>query len=53
MSVRYVSAGDTVAKGQMIGRVGDTGNSRLAHLHFEIRYYGEKKDPLNYVKNPN
>ena len=53
MSVRYVSAGDTVAKGQMIGRVGDTGNSRGAHLHFEIRYYGEKKDPMNYVKNPN
>lgn len=53
MSARYVSAGDTVVKGQMIGRVGDTGNSRGAHLHFEIRYYGEKKDPLNYVKNPN
>lgn len=53
MSVRYVSAGDTVAKGQMIGRVGDTGNSRGAHLHFEIRYYGEKKDPMNFVKNPN
>lgn len=53
MSVRYVSVGDTVAKGQMIGKVGDTGNSRGAHLHFEIRYYGEKKDPLNYVKNPN
>lgn len=53
MSARYVSTGDTVSKGQMIGRVGDTGNSRGAHLHFEIRYYGEKKDPLNYVKNPN
>ncbi len=53
MSARYVGVGDTVAKGQMIGRVGDTGNSRKAHLHFEIRYYGEKKDPLNYVKNPN
>ena len=53
MSVRYVNTGDTVAKGQMIGRVGDSGNSTAAHLHFEIRYYGEKKDPLNYVKNPN
>ncbi len=53
MSVRYVNAGDTVAKGQMIGKVGDTGNSQGAHLHFEIRYYGEKKDPMNYVKNPN
>ena len=53
MSVRYVSTGDVVTKGQMIGKVGDTGNSQGAHLHFEIRYYGEKKDPLNYVKNPN
>ncbi len=53
MSVRYVSVGDTVVKGQMIGRVGDTGNSQKAHLHFEIRYYGEKKNPANYVKNPN
>ena len=38
---------------KMIGKVGDTGNSQGAHLHFEIRYYGEKKDPMNYVKNPN
>ena len=53
MSVRYVNTGDSVAKGQMIGRVGDSGNSTAAHLHFEIRYNGEKKDPLNYVKNPN
>ncbi len=53
MSVRYVNVGDTVQKGQMIGRVGDTGNSDGAHLHFEIRYYGEKQDPLKFVKNPN
>lgn len=53
MSVRYVNVGDTVQKGQMIGRVGNTGNSKGAHLHFEIRYYGEKQDPLKYVKNPN
>lgn len=53
MSARYVNVGDYVTKGQMIGRVGNTGNSKGAHLHFEIRYYGEKKNPLNYVKNPN
>lgn len=53
MSVRYVNVGDTVQKGQMIGKVGDTGNSRGAHLHFEIRYFGEKQDPMKFVKNPN
>ena len=52
MSVRYVNVGDTVQKGQMIGRVGSTGNSTGAHLHFEIRYYGEKQDPMKYVKKP-
>lgn len=52
MSVRYVNIGDTVQKGQMIGRVGSTGNSTGAHLHFEIRYYGEKQDPMKYVKKP-
>lgn len=52
MSERYVSTGDYVTKGQMIGRVGNTGNSKGAHLHFEVRYYGEKKNPLNYVRKP-
>ncbi len=52
MSARYVSTGDTVNKGDMIGRVGNTGNSRGAHLHFEIRYYGEKIDPLRFVTKP-
>lgn len=52
MSERYVSTGSYVQKGQMIGRAGNTGNSRGAHLHFEIRYYGEKKDPMKFVKKP-
>ena len=52
MSARYVSTGDTVNKGDMIGRVGNTGNSTGAHLHLEIRYYGEKLDPLRFVSKP-
>lgn len=52
MSDRYVSTGATVNKGDMIGRVGNTGKSTGPHLHLEIRYYGEKLDPLRFVSKP-
>ncbi len=45
-----VGAGQTVAKGQVIGGVGSTGFSTGNHLHFEIRKSGAKTNPLNYVK---
>lgn len=44
-----VSVGDTVTKGQKIGRMGTTGYSEGVHLHFEIiDASGSKVDPLNY-----
>ncbi len=45
-----VSEGDVVAKGDLIGRVGNTGRSTGPHLHFEIRKDGTAQNPLSYVK---
>ncbi len=47
-----VSVGDTVEKGQLIGKVGTTGNSTGYHLHFEFRKNGKYTDPFEFIKNP-
>ena len=44
-----VSYGQDVAQGQVIGFVGSTGYSTGPHLHFEIRYDGELRDPHDFV----
>ncbi|WP_433725304.1 M23 family metallopeptidase [Actinoplanes sp. CA-051413] len=44
-----VNPGEYVRRGEVIGRVGTTGASTGFHLHFETRFGGVPKNPLDYL----
>ncbi len=44
-----VKLGDTVKQGQVIGRMGNTGRSFGAHLHWEVRKNNVHVDPTPYL----
>lgn len=49
MSRVYVSVGQSVSQGEVIGLVGNTGDSNGAHCHFEVRVNGSCQDPKSYL----
>lgn len=50
LSEQLVAVGDTVAKGQLIGRVGATGRVTGPHLHWILRYGSITVDPMSIYR---
>ena len=44
-----LKVGQTVKKGEYIGLMGDTGNARGNHLHFDLTRNGVKLNPIDYL----
>ncbi|MBT9135434.1 MAG: Murein hydrolase activator EnvC [Firmicutes bacterium] len=50
-STLLVADGDKVAQGQVVARIGSTGNSTGPHLHFEVRNRGGTRlNPVEHVR---
>jgi murein DD-endopeptidase MepM/ murein hydrolase activator NlpD len=47
--VNLVRVGQTVTRGEVVGKVGSTGRVSGPHLHFEIRRNNTAEDPLRYL----
>ena len=45
-----VTPGQKIAPGAVLGRVGSTGRSTGAHLHYEVRADGEAIDPARFLR---
>jgi murein DD-endopeptidase MepM/ murein hydrolase activator NlpD len=49
MKGTWVTVGQKVERGQLIGEVGSTGHSTGPHVHFEIRVDGKRVDPTDHL----
>jgi septal ring factor EnvC (AmiA/AmiB activator) len=51
-SMLLVQAGERVVRGQVLGKVGETGSLRGPFLYFELRVDGEPTDPAAWLRTP-
>ncbi|MFL6784026.1 MAG: M23 family metallopeptidase [Sphingomicrobium sp.] len=51
LSAILIHAGDHIARGQLIARMGSTGRSTGSHLHYEVRIDGRAVNPVPFMKS--
>ena len=51
LSQILVTAGQRIARGQLIARMGSTGRSTGSHLHYEVRIEGKAVNPIPFMKS--
>ncbi len=49
LSKMLVKRGKRVKRGEIIGLVGNTGRSTGSHLHYEVLFRKNRRDPLQYI----
>ena len=49
LSKLYVRRGQRIKRGETLGAVGNTGRSTGPHLHYEVIFRKQHRDPLNYI----
>ncbi len=52
MAKIYVSSGQSVRRGAVVGLMGDSGSSGGPHLHIELRKGGQLVNPMRYLVAP-
>lgn len=50
MSKLAVRRGQEVKAGDIIGEMGSTGRSTGPHLHYEVLFNGEQRDPMRFIR---
>lgn len=51
LNVINVQEGEQIARGALLGELGNSGRSTGPHLHYEVRLNGVSVDPMRYILN--